>query len=474
MANNRYRTAGYHCPECEARAFTRNNYFTGKLLVERDFTDEQRYYREKMRMHHQRLHGAGVVCGLRVRSHEREDCRTRYLVLEPGSAIDCCGHDILVAEPETIDLETFPAIRELIESTEDDADHSLRVCIRYRECPTEEIPVLYDECGCDDTQCAPNRILETYAVEVQLDPTEQSAPAPRDCRHAPSRAECPSCDAADCIVLARITGYRPGRMLLEPSDTASGAAEDTARIDNDVDRILLPSAQDLSERLSGRDLAHITRISWSHADDSINNLIQLYLCSGLRVLFDKEVDPSTVHDQSVRVLIPREDEGGHTVHWCQMKGTIRAMHFSGNFPMGGNEVAGGEHAPSANGLWFFPIDLAGLSSASRVRVLINGDFIRDANGCGVDADHLPPWLPQRPTGDGVEGGLFESWFSAGIVKFSPSNLPGMESVFSPPVAKAIVAAEPTSIEELLRVPGVDPELIHRIRDHIVFDWENDK
>ncbi len=51
-----------HCGNCEVEAYTRNNYFTGKLMVERDFTDEQRYFREKLRVHHQRLHGTGVVC----------------------------------------------------------------------------------------------------------------------------------------------------------------------------------------------------------------------------------------------------------------------------------------------------------------------------------------------------------------------------------------------------------------------------
>ena len=50
-----------------------------------------------------------------------------------------------------------------------DAAHRLTFCIDYRECPTEEIPVLYDECGCDDTQCAPNRILESFAIDVRID-----------------------------------------------------------------------------------------------------------------------------------------------------------------------------------------------------------------------------------------------------------------------------------------------------------------
>ncbi|HWJ39439.1 MAG TPA: hypothetical protein VNR86_11840, partial [Sphingomicrobium sp.] len=54
------------CEECEPRTYVRNHYFTGKLLVERDFTDEQFYFREKIRQHHQRLHGVGVVCGLEI------------------------------------------------------------------------------------------------------------------------------------------------------------------------------------------------------------------------------------------------------------------------------------------------------------------------------------------------------------------------------------------------------------------------
>lgn len=156
------------CDECAPHPLTRNHYFTGKLLVERDFTDEQRYFREKIRLHHQRLHGVGVVCGLRIRQHPNPACRDRMVILEPGSAVDCCGHDILVLEPETIVLDDFPAIQAL-KKTPDDKDHTLQFCLVYRECPTEEIPVLFDECGCDDTQCAPNRILESFAVELRVD-----------------------------------------------------------------------------------------------------------------------------------------------------------------------------------------------------------------------------------------------------------------------------------------------------------------
>jgi hypothetical protein len=50
-----------------------------------------------------------------------------------------------------------------------------------------------------------------------------------------------------------------------------------------------------------------------------------------------------------------------------------------------------------------------------VRVVLKGDYIRDEQGKGIDADHLPPWFTSSPatyhTGNGVAGGTFESWFT---------------------------------------------------------------
>src|SRR5262245_62064006 len=154
------------CPECEIGSFTRNHYFTGKLLVERDFRQEQQYYIDKLRLHARRLAGTGVVCGLKVKPHPT--CPNRFVCIEPGFAIDCCGHDLLVVDEECIDLTSIPSVKTLIDKP-DGKPHSLQICIRYRECPSEPIPVLYDDCGCDDTQCAPNRILESYEFDVMVD-----------------------------------------------------------------------------------------------------------------------------------------------------------------------------------------------------------------------------------------------------------------------------------------------------------------
>src|SRR5215471_19256429 len=174
MAQIQENTTQQICPACNYGPFTRNHYFTGKLLVERDFTDETRFHMEKLRHHEQQLHGWGVVCGLKVKPHPTEVCRDRFVCIEPGSAVDCCGHDIIVHEEEWVDLMQLPAIKAL-RARNDTGPHTLQICVRFSECPTEEIPVLYDDCGCDDTKCAPNRILESHEFDVMVDPKHEPA-----------------------------------------------------------------------------------------------------------------------------------------------------------------------------------------------------------------------------------------------------------------------------------------------------------
>src|SRR4051812_22050554 len=110
---------GGQCPACEFGPFTRNAYWTGKLMLARDFVDEQRYVVEKLRHHNQKLHGTGVVCGLRVVAHETVACRNRFVCVTPGSAVDCCGHDIIVREADCLDLWAVPemaTLRKIVEA----------------------------------------------------------------------------------------------------------------------------------------------------------------------------------------------------------------------------------------------------------------------------------------------------------------------------------------------------------------------
>jgi DNA-binding beta-propeller fold protein YncE len=159
------------CVECEVPQLARNHYFTGKMLLESDLTAEQCFHIGKQRRHNQRLHGWGVVCGLRVVPHETPACQPRYVRIEPGTAIDCCGHEIQVHRTELFDFRAAAEAafeRAEREGTLGDGPHRLQICIRYDECPTEEVPVLFDDCATGE-ECQPNRIVERHAFDVVLD-----------------------------------------------------------------------------------------------------------------------------------------------------------------------------------------------------------------------------------------------------------------------------------------------------------------
>lgn len=166
------------CVECDVPQLARNSYFTGKLLVERDFTDEQRYFLGKVRRHNQALHGTGVACGLKVVQHPNPGCRNQYVLIEPGIAVDCCGREIVVQRQELFDVRAaFLAAWQQAhgpQSAPDDAEHAMRLCIAYTEYGTEEIPVLFD--NCDATACHPNRITDGWMLSVEIDPPPPADP----------------------------------------------------------------------------------------------------------------------------------------------------------------------------------------------------------------------------------------------------------------------------------------------------------
>src|SRR5579859_802345 len=150
------------CNDCDDSInsqLARNNYFTGKMLVERDFTDEQHYHMGKQRRHARYLHGFGSVCGLKVKQHPNDNCRHQYVVIEPGTAIDCCGRELLVTQNEYFDFAAKIAEKKVDLGTQ---AHTLQICLRYSACAAEQVPVLFDDCASGDTFTQPNRIIDGY------------------------------------------------------------------------------------------------------------------------------------------------------------------------------------------------------------------------------------------------------------------------------------------------------------------------
>jgi hypothetical protein len=80
----------------------RLNYFTHQFLREQDFKAEQEYHVAMRRQHNRALHGWGVVEGFDVRKKSEHE-----IAIEPGTAIDSLGREIVLTAPVVRDLSSF-------------------------------------------------------------------------------------------------------------------------------------------------------------------------------------------------------------------------------------------------------------------------------------------------------------------------------------------------------------------------------
>jgi hypothetical protein len=137
--SNRHKHGGGSCGL--PFGFQRLRYFTGKEMRLADYVDEQNYHSGKMKLHNQRLHGAGLLCGLKL------SCAAGSFLLRVsrGAAVDACGREIIVGFDQCIDVaQWFEAQRRDqdrraqpgSDPCKPDAKGRVHVCvaIRYAEC----------------------------------------------------------------------------------------------------------------------------------------------------------------------------------------------------------------------------------------------------------------------------------------------------------------------------------------------------
>ena len=143
--------------------FFRLRYFHGKQMRLADYVDEQRYHASKMRFHNDRLHGAGILCGLRV---SLLDEGGRVLRVGRGAALDDCGREIIVGFDQCVDVDAWyrrqyrdqPEVED--NPCHPDAENKIRICvaIRYSECAQAPEPAPANPChapsSCDCGGCS--------------------------------------------------------------------------------------------------------------------------------------------------------------------------------------------------------------------------------------------------------------------------------------------------------------------------------
>jgi hypothetical protein len=175
--------------------FSRLRYFFGKRLAVADFIDEQRYHVGKQRFHNQRLHGAGILCGLGASLLEADSNVVR---VGKGAALDRCGHEIVVGYDHCIDVDAWyrreldaqrdanPSSAWPDEISDPDGKLALSVVLRYSECASKPESAPRDPCSCAEGGSDYGRVDEEF--QLSLLPASEAAPSAEP-ELFPTRAE---------------------------------------------------------------------------------------------------------------------------------------------------------------------------------------------------------------------------------------------------------------------------------------------
>jgi hypothetical protein len=172
------------CASCAAlpAEFVRVRYFFGQRLGVMELNDQAIYHAGKMAFHNARLHGYGVICGLRVQK-QKPPAGTKSTVVRvsTGAALDPCGRELVVGIDQCIDVAAWFAknrTRPELAGWTAGTTQTLRVAIRYRECTSDPAPAPRDPCGCDNGGCEYGRVRESFELALFTKDEKICAPAP--------------------------------------------------------------------------------------------------------------------------------------------------------------------------------------------------------------------------------------------------------------------------------------------------------
>ena len=414
--------------ECGFIATERNRYFTGKFMTARDFRDEQAYFLSHHRKHNRVLHGWGIVCGLRVVPHPNPDCADRWVVVRAGIAIDCCGREMVLhkdtpfelplprpAEPGKADTASQKDVpNQQDRPRQHDTPHQqdrpghmaaqqqqgvpaqevmsgpFLLCLRYDEEEIEHVPALYAEGTCDPTRREANRVREVARLGVcSLDEVEPGCwRVPGGDMEARCRDDCdeelpgpagiclePECPCGQAVPLALIN--------FNPENPEAGFEIDTRG------RRHLPVPPEF--------LTHVVGINWPHGGEVTLSHLRHNMGGRLEVRFDRKLLPAEGDATGVNAFTFVVQYGG-------IQRDIEFLPFPRDYPPGLEEDCRA----------VFTIDPDYIDPRERdniagnvVYVTLKCDFILDCHENPVDGDHMRGRLP---SGDGIPGGIFESWF----------------------------------------------------------------
>lgn len=426
----------------------RNHYFYGKLMDVPHFEMEQWYGNKKRWLLNRLGLGYGILCGLGLTIKENKVC------IAPGVAIDRYGREIIV--PHEVCLDPWAVTDECgrqgstpLSKTE---EHQVYLCLAYKECQTDFMPVLVTDCNVKE-DCLPGTTVESYALLIK----EGKVPKPKRmealCKILNSEATesvkrtklcqllaketCSTKEESDiCVVLGSVTLKSDGTIgKIDP------CSDRTTLVSNErlLDMVLcLTSPRGGNGTLPiQEDLTHISRFSRVDRDDNDDNNVPketdlhdkdvqvAEFPSQLAVTFSRDVQTRTsAQNYKAWFIVTLElpfalGIGGIMTHVASspptgytllnLDGEIRLTGNRATFTIGSKKVLKVRELKNSS------------SEAMRLlcRVMVKCDFLYGAqDGKAVDGNHLRGVLP---SGDGIPGGDFESWFTVIVPPTPPGN-----------------------------------------------------
>jgi hypothetical protein len=203
----------------------RTRFFPRQLVTPDDLTQDQIYFREKMRRHNRLLHGWGIVCGVRVRQGAG-DCE---VIVEPGYVLGPFGDEIVIDQEVTVDLCRETLDGNAVSPCGDGLDpwcsnvrvnrragQVLYVAVKYAECQSRPVRAQANGCGCNEQDCEYSRVRDSFAIKVLTSlPSSYSDPMPQpdsegiircavDANGEPIPPACPPCPTEPWVILADV------------------------------------------------------------------------------------------------------------------------------------------------------------------------------------------------------------------------------------------------------------------------------
>ncbi|MFE2216588.1 hypothetical protein ACFW93_32195 [Streptomyces canus] len=170
-----------------ASSFVRPRFFTGQLLCAEDLQANVGYVLDTARMRNRLMFGAGVVCGLAVAC---DPCDGPGVLVAPGYALDCSGHDLMVACAQRVDIVALAReARARVTGTDCDRTpghaeqgsdlRSYGLYIRYEEELTDPLAPYPAGEPCGTAVCEASRVREGLRFLVRPMPDGCGHPRPR-------------------------------------------------------------------------------------------------------------------------------------------------------------------------------------------------------------------------------------------------------------------------------------------------------